>query len=322
MSTPALTVALLAPTDLAHIEKTVRHLRAQTRVSDIELVLVTPNPPAIHASSQAWREFHSVRLVLCDAPVDPVGARILAVRASSAPLLAFAEDHAFPAPNWAEQLIAAYAEPYAAVGVEMRNENPSAVSRADMLLSFGPWTAPARRGLYPMLPGHNTSYRLSVLQEFGDRLPSALASEAVLHRILTQQGKQLYLENRTFVSHVNISSPAPFIKHKLFGGRIFAASRWQQNHWRLFRRLLYGLAAPIVPIVRLMRLFPDLKRVGAFSPVDFKMFGALLVGLVCPAAGEMLGYWFGIGNAVPSYAHLELFRESALRLQDRQLVFE
>jgi hypothetical protein len=40
-----------------------------------------------------------------------------------APIVALAEDHAFPAPGWAEALIAAHRDPWAAIGAVIRHPN-------------------------------------------------------------------------------------------------------------------------------------------------------------------------------------------------------
>lgn len=322
MTTPAMSVILLAPTDLSHIQKIIRHLRAQTRASELELLVVTPHPAAFESAAPSWSEFHSVRLI----PVKPLNApgegRLRAFECASAPIIAFAEDHAFPSPNWADSLLRAHAGPYVAVGVEMRNANPSALSKADMLMSFGPWVAPARRGVFSMLPGHNTSYKREILSAYGNDLLTMLNSEAVMHQDLTRRGMQLFLETNAHVAHINLSLRRPFLRHKLLGGRIFAGLRSQAHHWPFTKRILYGLAAPLVPFVRFTRLLPDLKRTGVFAAFELDTLFFLALGLLVHATGEMVGYWFGPGDAFQSYARLELYREAQILPAERSLAFE
>lgn len=322
MSSPALSVILLAPTDFDHIKKTIRHLRAQTRAADIELLIVTPRPEGIESHANAWCEFHSVKLVRVKTLAEPAAGRLCGFNESTAPLIAYAEDHAFPSPNWADALIQAHAGPYSAVSVEMQNANPSPVSNADMLLSFGSWIAPARRGPRAMLPGHNTCYKRETLNHYGDSLLAMLTSEAVMHQDLARRGKQLFLESNASVAHINTSLGSAFFRHKLYGGRIFAGLRSKTNHWSTLKRILYGLAAPIVPFVRFARLLPDMERTGVFAAFDLGTLCFVILGLMIHAFGEMLGYWFGPGQAIQSYARIELYRELQLHPGERILAFE
>jgi hypothetical protein len=296
-------------------------LRAQTRAADIELVLAAFEPDAVEPYTRAWSEFHSVCLVPCG-KVRPGVARTQAVARARAPVIAFAEDHCFPSPNWAEVLLDAHQADVAAVAVEMRNPNPSSVARAHMHLSFSRWIAPAVRGEMTVLPGHNTSYKRAILEGYGAALTAMLDSEVVMHGDLTWRGEKLFMETRAYVSHLNVSRWKPLCAHKLWGGRIYGASRAAQNKWGLSRRVLYALGAPLVPFVRFKRMLPDLRRTGALRSFDAKFLFALALGLAFHALGEAAGYVGGIGNAREKYAPVELDRAAQLRADERHLAFD
>lgn len=318
---PRLSVILIASGDPAHIQKTIRHLRAQTRASELELVLAAFEPCAMEISAREWHEFHSVQIVPCG-PVRPTVARVQAVARASAPVIAFAEDHSFPSPDWADVLLDALAGDAAAAAVEMRNPNPSSVSRADMHLSFSPWIAPAVRGSMPSLPGHNTSYKREILKGYGAGLNAMLGSESVMHRDLSRRGCSLLLETRAYVSHLNISRWGPLCTHTFWGGRVHGASRAAQNKWRPLRRLVYALGAPLVPFVRFKRMLPDLLRTGALRSFDPAFLLALAAGLALHALGEAVGYLGGMGSALDKYAEVELHRAAALRSDEVHLAFD
>lgn len=320
-SLPRLSVILIASSDYAHIQKTIRHLRAQTRAAEIELVLAAFDANAIASHTCEWREFHSIQIVSCG-EVRPAIARVLAVTRSCAPIIAFAEDHSFPSPNWAEVLLDAHQADVAAVAVEMRNPNPSGISRADMHLSFSRWIAPAVRGEMPFLPGHNTSYKREILEAYGAGLTAMLDSEVVMHSDLTRRGEKLFLDTRAYVSHLNVSRWKPMCAHKLWGGRIYGASRAAEGKWGFGRRLMYTLGAPLVPFVRFKRMLPDLRRTGALDSFDPQFLLALALSLAFHALGEAAGYVGGIGNAREKYAPIELDRAAQLRADERHLAFE
>lgn len=322
MTTPALSVILLAPGDSARLAKTISHLRAQTRAADIELVIAASRIAAPQLHPHEWREFAAVQIVRMDEISLGSIAKARALSACSAPVIAFIEDHVFPSPNWAEVLIEAHARPYSAVSVEMVNANPSPLSRADMMLSFGQWLAPAAPGPRSILPGHNTSYKRQVLERHGARLVAMLDAEAVLHQELKRGGHELYLETRASLAHLNISRPTPFFWHKYWGGRIFGGARREQEHWSPGKRLLYVVSSPLIPLLRLVRMIPDLTRTNAFASPDPVFMFALAAGLVVHAFGEVMGYLLGAGDAATKYAPLELYRADQLRADERALAFE
>lgn len=321
-ASPALSVILIAPAEFVYIQKTVRHLAAQTRARELELVVVTSAAERLQAAPGTWANFHSVRVVESDL-LDSTGApRVRGFYASSAPLVAFAEDHAFPSPNWADVLIRAHAKPYAAVSIEMKNENPGSLSNADMQLSFGQWIAPAVRGVMSSLPGHNTCYKREILNSYRERLEAMLNSEAVLHQDLTRDHHQLFLETQAYITHLNVSQWLAFFKHKLWGGRIFGGTRAQEGHWSFSKRMAYALGAPLIPFVRLYRMVPNLRRTGALESFDALFLTALSAGLVTHALGECIGYALGFGDARRKYTQAEFHRVELMRREEHRLAFE
>lgn len=322
MTPPALSVILLAPRDFRHIQKTVRHLRAQTRAAEVELVIGTPTTETIRCDPSEWQGLHSVQIIALGEITLASHAKMQAVHRARAAIVAFAEDHAFPSPDWADALLCAHQNPYAAVSVHMHNANPSSISRADMHLGFGNFIAPAVRGLADALPGHDTSYKREVLDGYGARAAAMLDAETVMHAELRQHNQQLFLETRASLAHLNIARWMPFVRHKILGGRIFGASRREKFNWSLAQRALYLFGAPLIPFVRLKRMLPNLRRTDALRTFDPKFLFALALGLGLHAAGEAVGYAFGVGDSVKQYAHLELERADQLRADERHLAFE
>ena len=68
-ATPALSVVVVTPTTFAQVRRTVAHLRRQSVVDRIELVLVTPDERSVHDADPAeTAPFAAVRVV----PVGPI----------------------------------------------------------------------------------------------------------------------------------------------------------------------------------------------------------------------------------------------------------
>src|SRR5690606_27239485 len=130
----------------------------------------------------------------------------------AAPIIALAEDHCFPDPQWAERLLAAHQHFWAAVGPGVRNANPrTAVSWADLFIGYGPWLIPSPSREAEFLPGHNTSYKRKILLDYADQLEKMMEAETLLHWDLREKGHRLYMESAAVVAHTNFSLWASWI---------------------------------------------------------------------------------------------------------------
>src|SRR5262245_55934646 len=102
---PALSVVLAAPEPFPTIRKTVSHLRSQTCPDRPELVLVTPSRDRLGLDPEAVSGLALVTVVEVPTIASVGRANAEGIRHASAPLVALAEDHCFPDPDWAEHLI-------------------------------------------------------------------------------------------------------------------------------------------------------------------------------------------------------------------------
>jgi hypothetical protein len=244
-------------------------------------------------------------------------ARAIGVRHASAPVVALSEDHAYPAPGWAEAIINAHKDGWATVGPVMANANPrSMISWVNFLLEYSQWLEPATAGVADHLPGHNGSYKRAILLEYGDQLEAMLDAECILHWDLRAKGHLLYLEPKARTFHQNHAVPVASISLRFNSGRLFASSR--ARRWPLWRRLLYTGGAPLIPPVRFWRIVRELRRPGRPDHLLPRVLPALIAGLILDGAGEMVGYAFGCGNAMARLSDMEFHRDRYLAKRDRK----
>lgn len=316
LSAPRLSVVLATPDRFAAIRQTVVHLSRQTVRGAIELVLVAPTLDALAADDAALASFARVVRVAAGAFGSIGAANAAGVRRATADVVALAEDHAFPDPTWAERLIAAHEGPYAAVGPAVRNANPaSAVSRADLLIGYAPWLdgAPARDAAF--LPGHNSSYKRSVLAGYGDALETMLDAETLLHWDLRSRGERLRFEPAAAIAHTNFSRWRSWLPAQYHYGRLFAGLRVRDMSRT--RRAAYAVGSPLIPFVRLARIVRDARRAGGARTV-LGCLHALVPGLACDAAGQMAGYALGLGDAAERTSRYEFDRARHVRDDERR----
>jgi hypothetical protein len=303
-----MSVILATPDRYDTIRKTVRHLRKQTVRDRLELVIVAPDARALAVDQANLTDFCRVRVVEVG-PISSIGsANAKGIREATAPLVALAEDHAFPAPHWAEALIAAHREPWAAVSPVIRNANRprSRIAWADFLIGFGEWTVPGAAGVLERLPGNNGSYKRALLLEYGADLERLMETETLLHQSLRRKGHRLYLDAGAQVFHLNFEKVSSFFRVRFCSGRVYGAARAQG--WSLPYRLLYACGTPLIPLVRYWRIRRQWRAVRDTFRLPRGVMPMIWCGLTVSAMAEMIGCCCGSGRAREERAILEFHR--------------
>jgi hypothetical protein len=314
---PALSVVLIAPRHHTSVNATLARLRAQTIRSSIELILATTSREQLALPDGVGEGFWGLQVLEVGPIRSSARARAAAVRAARAQVIAFAEDHSRPAPDWAEALVAAHATPCAAVGPAVGNGNPnSLLSWANFLIDYAPWLHPAPAGPAEHLPGHNGSYKRDVLLGLGPRLEELLEAETILHWHLRADGHELYVEPRARTDHLNYVRMIDTIPLRFGVGRAFAAAR--AEHWPRSRRLFYAVTAPLIPVIRLKRTLADLRLPGRPRDLVPRVLPLLCAGLAIDALGQLVGYATGPGDSVRNNTLMEFDTDRRLGIRRKR----
>jgi len=309
--TPEMSVVLVTPGDYRSLRETVGHLRAQNVSDRLEIVIVAPSSEGLFPDPSEMREFHSYRVVEAGRIESTGPARAAGVLASSAPVVAFAEEHCFPEPGWAEALIKAHAQGWSAVGPQVSNANPrSATSWANFLISFAPWAEGAAGGEAESLPWHNTSYKRSLLAGYGAALGEMLEAEGLIQTELRAAGRRLYVEPAARTRHLNITRFSSYLLEQFHAGRRFSAARTRREGWTTPRRLFYALGTALTPPLRMRDVIREVRRPGRRRGLLPRVLAPLAAGLLAHAAGEMAGYAFGAGDSYRRSSELEFHHRS------------
>jgi len=305
---PELSVIVVIPDSYDTVRELIRALSAQTARARMELVIVAPALDAVASGIPDLDAFGSWRIVELGVMRSVAHAKLEGIRCATASVVVMTEDHSLPEANWAQSLIEAHRDGWAAVGPAMENGNPqSLISWADFIIAYSQWFNPRAAGEVDDLPGHNSSYKRDLLLEYKDRLGEMLDAETVLHQDLREHGHRLYLELAAKTFHNNFTQPLPWILYLFYSGRIFAAQRTYS--WPLMRRVAYSAGAFLIPLVRLRRILPEIRR----SCPDLlpRVLAPLLFALLIDATGQWLGYTFGAGRAAEKLTRLEFHRNGA-----------
>lgn len=312
-----MSVILAVPGKYADIARTMEYLRAQTVSRRLELVLVTTAEEQLGLDPARVADFWGYQIVTIGKFHSVAQANAAGIRRARAPVVALAEDHCFPQPDWAEALLGAHEGPWAAVGPVFINANPkTACSWADFVVAYGPWIHPRPAGPAPFLPGHNSSYKRAVLLEYGDRLEELLEAETVLHWDLRRRGYQLYVEAAARVAHTNFSRLEVLLPVKFLAGRLFAGHR--ALGWPGVKRLAFVAGSPLIPWIRLWRHTRDLCQPGRPRHLLWRVWPVMAAGLLLDGLGQMLGYLAGPGDVYRRLADFEFHRLRHITEEDRR----
>jgi hypothetical protein len=310
---PRLSVVLVAGPLRPRAQRVVDALGEQTVRDEIEIIVVDLAPegmPRLEIASgmratylRRSRSFGWSR------------ARAAGVHLARAPIVAFIEDHCYPAPGWAKALIEAHGEGWAAVGYAFTNANPETwLGRAALVNDYGFWMHPARRGPTTVLPNQNVSYKRDLLLSFGEQLETILTPDFTLHQVLLQRGLGMFVESRALAAHDNATHLPSLTRGHLAFARLLGARRAKSQSWGPVRRIVYGvLAPPVLPVLQALRLFASLRGRASLWPSVLAAMPVYLAAHLGAALGESQGYFFGEGRSELHLAHMELEVERGTR---------
>jgi hypothetical protein len=307
---PALSVLIATPDSFEALRTTITELTKQTARDQLEIVILAASREQLRLDESLLKDFHSYQVIEVGPFRSIAKPRAAGVLAARAPVVAFAEDHAYPATGWAAALIEAHRHAWAAVGPVIINANPQTkISWVDIFLCYGPFIAPAQSGVVPTLPGDNSAYKRALLLEYGDRLEAMLEDEAALQCDLRARGYQLYLEANAQTRHLNFTGMSAWLSLRYHGGRMYGASRVEQNHWSLLKRLLYIAVSPLFPLMQAWPLLRDIRRAGRQRELLPGSVPEIAAALVAGVVGEVAGYACGRGTSLEKLTRLRFHRD-------------
>jgi hypothetical protein len=284
----------------------LRSVLAQDGLGEAEVILVDAGL-ATHGPLEG-SEHEAVRTVQPPPQATFGQMRGLGARAARGPIVAFLEDHVVAKPGWLKAIAAAFQGPWAAVGAEVENANPSVgISRVINVINYARWSPPMDRGESDMLAGNNIAYRRAALLNHQDHLDELLLCDTVMQWRLAADGGRLFAEPSVAIRHLNPTSFWTCTQSEFLYHWCFAAMRARHFGWSVWQRLRYTVLSPAVPWLRFFRAL-RLARHKHSESVGVTLRGAILVLWLFHAAalGQVLGLTCGPGGADRRFTYFEL----------------
>lgn len=249
----------------------------------------------------------SVRVLPLAGEPTFAAARARGVRAVTAPVVAFVEEHCRVRDGWADGLVSAHRAGWDVVGPTMSNGNPG-VGRSDVvgLMSYGLFYPPQTSGETALVPGHNSSYRRDLLVALGDDLERLLQCDLVLMQRLRRLGARMTIEPRAEVAHLNEVELRTVIRGYFFFHRTYGALRPVELGWSRGRRALYVLATPAIPLYALALTSLRGRRLDGWFGILARGLPTFLAAQLSGAVGQAAGILFGAGDSHRALSDYEL----------------
>ena len=320
MTSPDLSVVLVAAIGTETIGRTMACLREQTAHDRMEVLIVAPSADLLDLDALGQERFASLRAV----GVGPIRKRGEAaakgIREATAPIVALIEDHSFPRPGWAQAFLDAHASgEWAGVGPRVNNANADAtLSVVNFMLTYASLSGPQEAEPRSLLAWHNTSYRRDLLVGYGDRLGDLLEWEGDLQGDLQARGFRLLLDPRAETDHLNVSGLASTVRLHYLRGRMMGAARAEREAWPLWKRAAYIAGAPLFPIMQWRHIAGDVRRWGTSTAEIARLFPSMALVFSVAAVGEAVGYAIGAGPSMDRWQTFELFRTRHLSARERE----
>lgn len=284
---------LATPAGWIEIAWTLEGVRQQTISRELDVLVIGQGPePAGRPSADT---LGSLSWIDGGSWIHRSTAAAIGIRAARHEFVALLENHARPAPCWAEEVRAGLLQGYAGSAGRFVVENPvTLVSRIDVWLHYPYCVDLPEQGdpfESPVLPWHNVMYRRSLLLQQEQSLEWLLLPELRLQQALNLQGQRFCLCPRAPFFHLNCSSQWMALLTSFDTSRSAAVLRAES--WSSGRSWLYALLWPLLGLRRFQLRTLKFRRQLASIAHPLEALGRLALAEWAGAAGEAVGLIWG-----------------------------
>lgn len=271
-------------------------LREQVAAESAEVIVADRCGGA--TQSRLEKEYPFVTTVRTDLDHRPSvpELRLLGVKQAQGDIIAVIEEHCVAPPHWLQAIRISFQDSDAAIGGPILDNDFDRVR--DWVVYFSeyhnylpPWSDCERYSLN----GANIAYHRQKLIEHQDVLSTGYW-EVVLHPRLAQNGGYFRSGSHMGVYHTGPFDYGYYLIQRYLLSRVWGGT--QREKTSFFHRLMYLIAAPVLPILLLTRIthrvFKSGHRIGKFL-VALPLLVPVVLAYVW---GEWLGYLCGVGDAL------------------------
>jgi glycosyltransferase involved in cell wall biosynthesis len=290
---PELSVVVPSVNGLDDLVGCLEALERQQRL-DLEIVVVDRLGEAVREPVRS--RFPKVVVLAADPDATIPQMRALAFLHVQAAAVAVIEDHVIVPPTWGRQLVDALAAGADVVGGPIDNAaTDTIVDWASFLCEYSPCIPPLPAGETTWLPGNNIVYRRRLLEQFRSVVEEG-KWENRLHDAMRAGGIKLICRPEILVMHKMHYTFGLYLSQRYLYARSYAGARVAGTSRGV--RFAYGAAAFCLPPLLFIRTVRGVVAKRRYLRQLAMSLPLLAVFVTSWAVGEIVGYWFGSGNAL------------------------
>ncbi|MEO8199510.1 MAG: glycosyltransferase [Gemmatimonadota bacterium] len=263
---------------------------------DINLEVLVADRVGESVRSKVRARYPSVRLLEAERGTTIPDLRAMAFGVAQGRSVAVIEDHVLVPQGWARQLLEAQGRGEDVVGGSVENAaTERTVDWAAFLCEYSHLLPPLPEGPSDWLTGNNTVYLRSLLERYR-AVTEQGRWENHLHDRLRADGVTLYCRPAIRVGHKKHYTIWEYLSQRYLYSRSYAGARVAGAPAP--RRLAFGLAAMALPPVLFYRTVSRIWKKGSHRAELMRSLPLLALFVTGWAAGEVVGSWFGPGDAL------------------------
>jgi hypothetical protein len=215
-------------------------------------------------------------------------------------VIALTEDHAIPAADWCERILAAHEKSPGIVGGAIENAVDEPLNWVWYYADFGRYGRPLTDGEVEFVSDVNVSYKRETIFSIRDVWSEAY-HETSVHWALRERGENLVLDEKIVVYQNRPPlSLTEALRERIEWGRVFAETRASQIG--VGRRLLFAAGTIFLPPLLLARFVKNMRR----QKRSMKLMARVLPLGLPLLAGWSLGEFFGYLKGQPPMPKKEI----------------
>ncbi len=318
-SAPQVSVLILVGRYEERCKRAVVSLLRMRGDISLEILLVDIEPQGAHRLTAITQLSPVVRVIPGSHSAGYGPNLALGMAAARAPLAACVEEHTAVAPDWAQQLVAAFADPaVAVVGPRLVPDRPRTnLPGVSVLDDPAAWVLGK-----PMARVQNCCYRKERLAPYVEQLADLLNAEATLHGWLRRDGYKVLAAHTLLIVHSDELRRRDYAAGKFFSGWNAMAARSRLIGESPFRRASKAFALLLLWPLTALRWLPW-RHAGHVRPALWRAAPILCAIDFISAVGMAMGLLLGSRRSSESFLAIETNAYRRWRpLEDIEYLFQ
>lgn len=295
MSESLISVVVASRVGAPFLDRCLASLDSQAKARNAEVIVVLHGTE--HEAARVIAAFPWARVLPCREWGTVPGLRRAGAEHATGEIVAIIEEHCVAAPDWLDSIVGYLAdERYGAVGGAIHDDGYRRLR--DWLVYFveyNGWLPPAPSGTAQALNGANVAYRRHLLTDHLELLDRGYW-EVTLHPKLLEAGVQFLSVPEMVVRHTGPFNLGYYLQQRYWFSRAYAGARVKDSG--AARRFLFAITAPLLPVVLWGRMTQRVLKKRWYVARYAMIQPLLMAALIALAAGELMGYTLGPGDAL------------------------